>query len=129
MQPIIFFDGVCSVCNSFVDFILRRDSSLFLFASLQGETAKQKLDPSLTGDQGRSIVLWNEQGVLLRSQAVFQIFSQLGWPWKAVRLLSFLPEPCLERGYDFFASHRYQWFGKLDTCRVPSPQERSRFLP
>ncbi len=57
MHPIIFFDGMCSVCNHFVDFVLKRDTRVFLFASLQGSTAQEKLNPSLAGTEPNSMVL------------------------------------------------------------------------
>jgi predicted DCC family thiol-disulfide oxidoreductase YuxK len=127
-HPILFFDGVCNVCNFFVDFILKRDPSVYKFASLQGTTAREMLDPSLL-DQGlKTIVLWEGDKIYIKSQAILRVCIQLGWPWALVRMLSIFPKGLLDWAYDLFSSHRYQWFGKKTLCRMPTLEERNRFL-
>jgi predicted DCC family thiol-disulfide oxidoreductase YuxK len=128
IRPIIFFDGVCSVCNYFVDFILKRDSGAFRFASLQGLTAKEKLDQELVGREFKSLALWDEDGTRIKSRAVLEICSRLGWKWRWIGFFKLFPSKLLDFFYDYFAAHRYQWFGKHETCRIPTPEERSRFL-
>jgi predicted DCC family thiol-disulfide oxidoreductase YuxK len=127
-HPIIFFDGVCVICNYWVDFLLKRDSGLYLFASLQGVTAQKKLDPSLLNKDLKTLVLWDQEGVFIKSQAILRIFSKLSSPWKWLNVLNKIPTRWLDAGYDFFSSHRYQWFGQKEVCRIPSPADRIRFL-
>jgi predicted DCC family thiol-disulfide oxidoreductase YuxK len=127
-KPILFFDGVCNLCNSFVDFLLSRDSGQLFYASLQGETAKQKLDPKLRGEDLKSLVLLDQNVVYIKSDAVLRIFWRIGMPWKLLRLFTFLPRGTRDQIYDWVAAHRYQLFGKRETCRIPTPEERARFL-
>jgi predicted DCC family thiol-disulfide oxidoreductase YuxK len=128
LHPIIFFDGVCHVCNYTVDFILKRDEGIFLFAPLQGQVAAKKLDTLPDYGQLKSIVLLDEEGIHLKSQAVLKILSRLRVPWKWAKYLKVIPLDMRDGFYDYFAAHRYQWFGKRDSCRLPTQEERLRFL-
>ncbi len=129
-RPIIFFDGVCGVCNTFVDFMLRVDrKQLFFFAPIQGETA-QELLPTLAENPGEwSMVLLDESGLLERSDACVAIARRLGGVWRIVAWLRFLPRALRDGAYRMIARNRYRWFGKRETCRVPTVDERARFLP
>ncbi len=129
-HPIIFFDGVCGVCNAFVDIMLRIDKrQVFLFAPIQGETA-QKLLPPLGDNPGEwSIVLLDEAGVLERSDACLAIARRLGGVWRVFGWLRFLPRALRDGVYRVIARNRYRWFGKRETCRVPTVEERARFMP
>jgi predicted DCC family thiol-disulfide oxidoreductase YuxK len=129
LPPIIFFDGVCGLCNRFIDFVIARDrAGLFRFATLQGETARERL-PEADLDLN-TMVLWEEQGILRKSTAAARILTRLGgvWGWcgTALRLV---PRPLRDVGYSFVARNRYRIFGKKVTCRMPSAAERARFLP
>ncbi len=127
-SPIIFFDGVCTLCNGFVDFVIKRDPGRFQFASLQGETARKNLDAGFLDHDPKSIVLWDEAGVHTKSQAVIRILARLPAPWKLAVGLYAVPPGMRDFFYDFIAKRRYRWFGRRDTCRLPGPQERSRIL-
>jgi predicted DCC family thiol-disulfide oxidoreductase YuxK len=129
-HPVIFFDGVCGLCSRWVDFTLARDrQARFRFATLQGETARDWL--KIDADQPlNSIVLIDEKGEHRKSDAVWRILARLGGIWTVPGwLLRLTPHPLRNWGYDFVARHRYRWFGKKSICRLPTPEERERFLP
>jgi predicted DCC family thiol-disulfide oxidoreductase YuxK len=130
VQPVIFFDGVCGLCNQFIDFVIRRDTAgTFCFAPLQGETARERLSAADTTDLA-TVVLLDETGTHRRSKAVVQILMRLGTGWKiAGVLLAVIPRPLRDLGYKLVARFRYALFGKKETCRMPTPEERLRFLP
>lgn len=128
MDRIIFFDGVCGLCNAFVDFVMARDrGGFFRFATLQGETAAERLGPD-RGDL-RTVVLIEGPVHYHKSEAALRIIAGLGGAWSAARLMLLLPRGLRDRGYDFVAAHRYRWFGKKDACRMPTAGELARFLP
>jgi predicted DCC family thiol-disulfide oxidoreductase YuxK len=129
---IVFYDGVCGLCDRTVQFLLKRDiARQFKFAPLQGETARQRTD--LPTDM-RSIAFVANPGtaqeqLYFRSEAVLQILKQLGGFWRVVSWLRIIPRPLRDTIYNAIAQRRYRWFGKFDTCRVPSSELRGRFLP
>lgn len=128
-HPIIFFDGVCGLCNRFVDFVLTRDRrGLFRFAPLQGETARALL-PESDWKLLDSVVLLSEQRYC-KSAAALRIMAELGGGWAAAAtFLRIIPGPIRDAGYWAIAQSRYRLFGKKETCRMPTPSERARFLP
>lgn len=128
--PVIFFDGVCGLCNTFVDVVLRWDRrGVFRFAPLQGETAARMLRPEDTA-QLDSVALQVNGQTYRKSSAVVRMLWRLGWAGGlAGTALWLVPKPIREWGYDFVAGNRYRWFGKKETCRLPTPSERERFLP
>lgn len=127
-QQIIFFDGVCNLCNSFVDFLLSRDvEQHFTFAPLQGETAKTILPPQLPKEL-KSVVLWSQGEIFKGADAALMILQQLGGPWGAVRIFWIVPPFLRNFVYGLVASGRYRLFGRRQTCRLPTPEERARFL-
>ncbi len=128
-HPIVFFDGVCGLCNGFVDFILAWDpGGRFRFAALQGETFRGVDLGEARAGQPTSIVLWDNHRAYIKSDAVLRIFEGLGGGWALLTLLRLVPASGRDFVYDLVASNRYRWFGKRDTCRLPSPEERDRFL-
>jgi len=127
-RQVVFFDGVCLLCNGFVDFLLARDrEQLFQFAPLQGENAKALLPAEFHTDLN-TVVLWSQGQVFTRSDAVLMVLSQLGGIWWFTRVGWAVPQFLRDLVYRLVASQRYSWFGKRETCRLPSPQERARFL-
>ena len=127
-HPILFFDGVCGLCNHFVDFTIQRDSAgIFRFATLQGETAKQELPSEYVNDLS-TVVLKDGMEIYTRSEAALRVLSSLPGVWKLSKLLLVLPRFLRDWVYDLVASSRYKIFGKSDSCRIPSPEERSKFL-
>lgn len=129
-ESIVYFDGVCGMCNWTVDFVLKRDRrGRFQFAPLQGETAAARL-PDGDRQQLSTLVLESPQGLFRRSSAVIQILSDLGGIWRlAGSLLWIVPRPLRDWGYRMIAGNRYRLFGKKETCRLPTPEEAGRLLP
>jgi predicted DCC family thiol-disulfide oxidoreductase YuxK len=136
MHPILLYDGVCGLCNRLVKFILRRDrNATFRFASLQSALAARILtrhgaDPS---DLDTVYVVVNhelpDEHLLSRSDAILFVLKQLGGFWHpAASLLQLLPKPFCDAAYNVVARHRYLIFGHSETCILPTPQDRSRFL-
>jgi predicted DCC family thiol-disulfide oxidoreductase YuxK len=129
-RPVIFFDGVCTMCNRFVDLVLRADRKrVFCFAPLQGGTARRVL-PSLPADPAKwSMVYVDERGVHEQSDASLYVYRRLGgWFWP-LSLLRFVPRMLRDPVYRCVARNRYRWFGKSETCRMPTAAEQDRFLP
>lgn len=128
-KPIVFFDGVCGLCNGFVDVLMRLDERKALnYATLQGETAKERLQEEHTQAM-RSIVLLDENGQHTRSTAALRILMHLGGLWKLTGVFFIFPRFLRDAFYDLVARNRYKWFGKRDVCRIPTSEERTRFLP
>lgn len=129
-HPIVFFDGVCGLCDHTVKRLLKLDSRhRMLFAPLQGETAAQLLPP-VDIQELKSLVVCDRHGVARCSTAVVRILWHLGGLYRVLScLLWLIPSPIRNWGYRFVAARRYHWFGKHDACRLPLPGERERFLP
>jgi predicted DCC family thiol-disulfide oxidoreductase YuxK len=125
-SEIVFFDGVCNLCNAFVDFLIRRNQNL-LFAPLQGSTAA-KLLPKDKIENLPSIVFWSHGNIYIESTAALRILARLGPGYQMITVFMVLPKFIRDQVYRFIARNRYRWFGKKDTCRLPTPAERMRFL-
>lgn len=129
-HPIVFFDGVCNLCNSTVQFIIRRDrEQRFRFASLQSETGQEMLQRNnLPQGQFNSFILYENGQAYFRSTAALKMLSQLkGWKW--TRLFMIVPRFLRDGVYNLVARNRYNWFGRKDACMIPTPDLKSRFLP
>ena len=129
--PILFFDGVCGLCDRLVQFVLRRDRRRrFRFAALQSELARTTLDRF--GKDARDLdtvyVATGDGRLLSKSRAIFFVLRALGLPWSLVAVFGVLPTAVTDWFYDRVAHNRYRLFGKRDSCRLPSPDERARFL-
>lgn len=129
-HPILFFDGVCGLCNASVDALRKRDrSGVLRFAPLQGETASRLL-PQDDIRGLKSLVLVDSAGVHRRSAAVVCVLRHLGGRYRFYgALLRIIPRPLRDLGYRVVSRLRYRLFGKKETCRLPTPQEREQFLP
>jgi predicted DCC family thiol-disulfide oxidoreductase YuxK len=135
-HPILLYDGVCGLCNRFVQFVLRRDrDGMFRFAWLQGETARRVLERHGvgSGEMDTVYVVVNfessEERLLARSDAVGFVLGQFGWAWQAVSvLLRMVPRFLRNAGYDAVARNRYRLFGRSEVCRVPGELDRGRFI-
>ena len=133
--PIVFYDGVCGLCNRLVRFVLRRDpGGRFRFASLQSGFAREVLPPR-GKDPSRldTLHLLLDPGgpgerVLSKGRAALEVLRILGGPWKLVSLLRVLPTRLVDFGYDQIARRRYRWFGRHETCPLPDPRHRDRFI-
>jgi len=126
--PIVFFDGVCGLCNATVDRLLRWDTNAVLrFAPLQGTTARERLPAAMVNDLGTFILL-DDVGLHERSDAAWRVLHHLGGGWRALALIRYIPLPLRDAVYGLVARNRYRWFGRREACRLPTAQERARFL-
>lgn len=142
-RRIVFFDGYCTLCNQWVDFLLRvltnpkKESTHYSFqlASLQGKTAKEILASTgrsdLLAPPFNTIVLYervagtvNEVVFFTESDAILRIFAGIGTPWSFFAIFRFLPRFVRDGIYRLIARYRYRWFGKRETCRLPTIEER-----
>ena len=133
---VVFYDGVCGLCNRFVRFLLHRDRRGSLrFAPLQGRVASEALARHGVdaGDLDTVQVLtgWGttDERLLQRSRAVLHVVTELGGVWAlAARLASLVPAAIADRVYAGVARRRYRTFGKYDSCPIPPPEWRDRVL-
>jgi predicted DCC family thiol-disulfide oxidoreductase YuxK len=136
MFPILLYDGLCGLCNRFVQFILRRDrDAVFRFASLQSTFAAPMLarHGANPGALDTVYVVLNhehpDEYLLSRSDAVIFVLKQLpGLGRSAAFLLQLLPTFLRDAAYNVVARHRYRIFGRSEVCILPREQDRSRFL-
>lgn len=131
---LVLYDGVCGLCDKSVQWLLDNDPEGRLrFAPLQGETAAAVLARHPEVEEIDSILFVEREGdeerVYWRSRALFRIAAHLQTRWRALRLLRIFPAFLTDLGYRLVAKIRYRVWGKLDSCRVPTPDERARFLP
>ena len=133
----LFFDGDCGLCNHFVDFALSHDPTRSLrFAPLQGETfhAVAARNPQLADIDSLVVAVRDQQSgtirLLIRSQGALFILGRLGGVWKPLAtVLGLVPTPLSDLGYRLIAKTRYLIFGRRDTCRLATAQEKGLFLP
>lgn len=134
-QPelVLLYDGVCGFCNKSVQFILDHDwRGTIRFAALQSEfgQATIKRHPELA--KVDSVVLLERtnsgEQVFIRSTAALRLSGYIGGFWGLARIAYIIPRPLRDLFYDLFARYRYRLFGKYDTCMLPPPEVRGRFL-
>ena len=131
---LVLFDGVCGFCDGAIRWLLARDRHARLrYAPLQGEIAAALRARHAEIPDDIDTIVYVEaddagERVYLRSEAVYRVFAQLDGPWKAVAWLRWLPRGLSDWGYRIFARNRYRWFGRLDQCVAPRPEERARFV-
>jgi predicted DCC family thiol-disulfide oxidoreductase YuxK len=129
-RSIIYFDGLCNLCDGFVRFILARDRhGRYRFAPLQGETARLRLGDRFAGNEPQTVVLEEPKRFRVRSDAALAILSGLGGIWRLAAALRLIPRRLRDAVYDYIARKRFEWYGRRDACRIPSPAEQERFLP
>lgn len=127
---VILFDGVCNLCNGFVQFIIKRDQAKkFRFASLQSDFGKAQLIRfGLNPNMLHSVIVIQGDKCLERSDAVLFIASQLGGPWKIFSIAKIISRALRDAFYNLIAKRRYTIFGKQDNCMIPTPELKERFL-
>jgi predicted DCC family thiol-disulfide oxidoreductase YuxK len=129
-HAVVVFDGECAFCNRWVDFLLRLDrKDVFRFTARQSKSgAAFSRDAGLPEAGVGSIVLVEGTGIRLRSDAVLRMLSLLGFPFKLTAIFRLIPSSLRDTVYDVIARNRTRWFGKTQTCRIPSASERQRFI-
>jgi predicted DCC family thiol-disulfide oxidoreductase YuxK len=125
---IIFFDGHCGLCNGFVDFVIRNDNEMkFQFSPLQSDFANENLTPEDVQDL-KSVIVQISGKTFKKSQAVFAVLSELGGTWRWLCVFAYFPSVLRNWIYDLIARNRYHLFGKRESCRIPTADERKRFI-
>lgn len=129
-SPLILFDGVCNLCNGSVQFVIRHDKNgLFRFASLQSESGQQLLQKhQLPIANFSSFVLIDNGKVYTRSTAALKVARKLSGPIKMLYGFIIVPTFIRDAIYNFIARNRYKWFGKKESCMIPTPELKNRFL-
>lgn len=130
MSGIILFDGVCNFCNSSVNFIMDRDATnYFKFGALQsdeGQVLLKKFNQST--DSFDTLILIEGDTLYTRSTAALRIAKKLKGLWSLFYTFIIIPKFLRDPVYNLIAKNRYKMFGKKDTCRLPTPEERAKFL-
>lgn len=134
---LVLYDGVCALCNTTVNFLLKVDrKGALAYAPLQGETAKEIFAKHAGAKASDQSVVFMQRGetdafnFYHRSDAFIAILRELGGGWRfAAGILRLIPRPIRNRVYEAIAARRYRWFGKYEACPLPQPQVRQRFLP
>jgi predicted DCC family thiol-disulfide oxidoreductase YuxK len=127
--PVILFDGVCHLCSSAVRFVAARDSKkLFRFAPLQSEGAGRLLDGRRGAADLSTFILVEDGRVHTRSEAALRVMRRLPGAWRLSGILRLIPRFLRDVCYDWIARNRYGWFGKEESCMVPSAELKERFL-
>lgn len=130
MERVILFDGVCNFCNASVNFVMDHDPNFhFKFAALQSDFAKERLAKAgLNTEEYDSVVLLEGDKIYTRSTAGLRIAKKLSGAWPLLYAFIIVPPFIRNAVYDLIARNRYRWFGKSENCRLPSPEERARFI-
>lgn len=129
-NAIILFDGVCNLCNGFVNFVFDHDpAGYFKVGSLQSTPAKEYLN-RFGENPGtiNTIVLIEDGHLYRRSTAALRIFRRLAAPWPFLYVFIVVPRPLRDWIYDVVAANRYDWFGQREQCRMPTPEQQDRFV-
>jgi predicted DCC family thiol-disulfide oxidoreductase YuxK len=127
-QQIILFDGVCNLCNSSVQSIIRLDKKeKFVFAAIQSKSAKEFME-QYHHIKADSVILLKNSKAYVKSTAAIEIIAAFGGARILIKLAYLIPLYIRDKIYDFIAINRYKWFGKKDKCMIPSPELKKRFL-
>ncbi|WP_034914763.1 MULTISPECIES: thiol-disulfide oxidoreductase DCC family protein [Erwinia] len=127
---IVLYDGVCKLCNGWVNFLLRHDKRRTVrLAAVQTDKGRALLTQAgLSPDNINTIVLLEGDRVYLRAAAIFRVLAGLPWPWRALGILRYFPEGISNRCYDLIARNRYRLFGRFDAYQKPRADYPGRFL-
>jgi len=126
-KPIVFFDANCLLCSRFVQILLKYDNRKFYYSGFESDIAKEILPGNLRADP-QTIVFYYQEKYLVKSRAIFKIISKLQFPWPLLLVFKILPYSLTDHMYNWLAQRRLGWFGRSDTCFVPSAEQKSRFF-
>ncbi|MGE0637170.1 MAG: thiol-disulfide oxidoreductase DCC family protein [Bacteroidia bacterium] len=129
-NPIILFDGVCNLCNASVQFIIKHDKKgVFRFASLQSEFGKSIVNKFNLADKNiDSVMLFENNTVQLKSEAALRIAKRMGGIYSILFAFIIIPRFIRDSIYDYIARNRYRWFGKQESCMIPTPELKKLFI-
>ena len=127
LRPIVYFDGICTLCNHVVDLIIAEDRTQQIqFASIQGEAGSQVNLEEVR--RGESMAFQMGNHIWSRSTGALWLASELGGVWRLLSFCRYIPTWIRDGVYELIQKNRYRMFGQKSTCRLPTPQERDRFL-
>jgi len=129
-HPVILFDGVCNLCSSSVQFVIKHDPQhYFHFASLQSNFGQQVLEKyQLPPEDFDSFILLDDDKIYTRSTAALRVVKKLKGPWSALYAFMIVPSFIRNTVYNFIAKNRYKWFGKQEACWLPTPELKELFI-
>ena len=130
-KKIILFDDVCNLCNNSVIRVIKYDKKdVFLFTALQSNTGKQILNHlKIDTSKVDSIILFDpEKAYYIKSAAALEIMKHFSGIWKLTQVFTILPNSFNNIFYDFVARNRYKWYGKKESCMIPSPELKAKFI-
>ncbi len=129
MGEIILYDGDCNLCDHSVQFIIKRDDkALYKFASIQSDIGKELLSNYNISEYNDSFILIENNQCYFKSTAALRICKNLKGAWKLLYIFLLLPRRFRDIFYNIIGKNRYRWFGKRNSCMLPSPEIKKRFL-
>ena len=129
-KALLLFDGVCNLCNGFVQFTIPRDqNNRFVFASLQSEVGQKVLDRlGHEKEELSTVIMIENDQVYTHSTVGLRMIRHFSGLWPILYALIAIPKPVRDAIYNWVAANRYRWFGKKDACWIPTPELRERFI-
>ena len=130
-KKLILFDGVCNLCNSSVQYVIKHDKkNIFMFTALQSEVGKDIIKNfNIDTNKTDSILLYTpEKGIDYKSTAALKIAHYLGFPNSLLTVFFVVPPFIRNWVYDYIAKNRYKWYGKKESCMIPTPELKSKFF-
>lgn len=129
-HPIILYDGVCVLCNNFIQFVDKRDKqNRFRYAMLQEKAAQEIIkELSLHEESEETVMLMYKSKTFVYSDVSLEVSKSLGWPYKAFSIFSIIPKVIRDNVYLWIARNRYSWFGKSDVCIIPEGNLKDKLL-
>lgn len=130
-KKIVLFDGVCNLCNNAVTFIIEHDKKdVFRFASLQSEIGRKLVEERGMDPEELDSIVLIDPGVAYyrKSTAALEISRELSGGYSLLKNFLFIPESLRDGIYNFVANNRYKWYGKKESCMIPTPELKSKFL-
>ena len=130
-KKIILFDGVCNLCNASVKFVIKRDTKdVFRFVPLQSDLGNKILNHiGINREQTDSIVLYEPgKAYFYKAEAALKIINEFGGLYYLLNILQIFPKFISNAVYDYIAKNRYHWYGKQESCMMPTPELAAKFL-
>lgn len=127
---IVLFDGVCNLCNHSVQYIIKRDKeSKIYYAPLQSDIGNKILTANhLSTKEFNTFIYVNEGKIYTKSDAALEVAKVLSWPTRLLHYLKIIPRFIRDGVYDFVSRNRYKWLGRRESCMIPTPELKSKFL-
>jgi len=130
-KALILFDGVCNLCSTSVQYVIKHDkNNKYVFAALQSDIGKELMvKHHIDSNKTDSILLYRKRkGIVTKSTAALIIAKDLGFPTNLLSVFLIVPTFIRNAVYDFVAKNRYKWYGKQDSCWIPTPELQSKFI-